>query len=202
MAERGTGKVWRSSDQGKTWSHLDIIPENIMSDMMLHPYDQEHSAVILGKKNVHYISRNQGETWTVFETPNLTPNTMSSFNFHSKSPEKFLFVGQECDKGICHENLYYTVDGFKSSPKMALTYVRTCVWAINGYSQSHTDTILCNEWPDILKFGDTSFKDPRKLNLVSSDSFFSTKDTILFSGGVSGLSIVNTFILCVLVCFL
>jgi hypothetical protein len=88
-----------------------------------------------------------------------------------------------------------------------LEYSPSCIWTANAAPEDsenrRLNTILCREWPDDLKQGDTSEKDPRKMRLVSSSNFFVEKRVLHLAGsaGVIGLTSIDTFIVAAVVIY-
>jgi hypothetical protein len=98
------------------------------------------------------------------------------------------------------------VDSFKTF-KALLEYSPSCIWTANaapeGSQNRQLNTVLCREWPDDLKQGDTSEKNQRKMRLVSSSNFFVEKRVLHLAGsaGVIGLTSTDTFIIAAVVLF-
>jgi len=95
LAEIETSKVWRSPDAGKTWEEQKGLRT---LGIIKNPFDK-NVAIALGDTK-HWITYNQGEKWTEFETeePFSLGNPLS---FHASDNKKILFHGMEVCFGLC-----------------------------------------------------------------------------------------------------
>ncbi|TPX69836.1 hypothetical protein SpCBS45565_g02188 [Spizellomyces sp. 'palustris'] len=198
-------RIWRSTDEGRTWTKVSNIPDQSATLLIHHPHAKDTTAIVLTRGKEHYITTDRGEHWTTFSTElELVYSGHAKFAFNAKKGKAsyILFTGAKCEGSdwtrTCHEETFYTKDNFKTVEKL-LTYTTECVWA-NGsphFEYPSEDAIFCAEWPDDLKHGESSHKDPTQLRLVKSDTYFKDdkRDVIpLGGGGAVGLGIVERFL--------
>jgi hypothetical protein len=96
------GTVWRSDNAGKEWKMVKDIPEGKVLEVVKSPFDNT-VAVALGGETTHWITYDQGESWTDFETQGAISAGVAPVSFHAKDSKKLLFHGgAECgDFRIC-----------------------------------------------------------------------------------------------------
>lgn len=185
--DRETATVWRSVNAGEDWKKVDSDgqAENVW-DLWHHPFDPTR-AYILGIGHIHWMTSDQGETWTKFETDAITSMFRTPFSFHGRNPKKVIWHGQICEGFECDEASYYTEDDFKTVQELR-TGSRGCHWAVStpsfgvGVEPVVDNRIFCvvrglySPWP----------KDNRML--VSDDFFGSELEPSLDNGrSVSGI---------------
>lgn len=112
--DRDAGIILRSVDAGKEFKKVDDIAEGKAWDVQPHPFNPK-VAYALGETTEHWITNDQGESWTKFKTDAPPSLFKQPLGFHATDSNKVLLHTQEC-KGIfdCEEQDYYTTDGFKS----------------------------------------------------------------------------------------
>lgn len=143
VQELQTGKIWRSHDAGKKWKELkDIRGLGILRN----PFDNQ-VALILGESK-HYITYDQGDTWRDFKTE-WPPSPGGPVSWHAKDNKKIMINEiEDCMMKPCLGRTYYTLDGFKSDPKVLIDDRRMCQWAKGSErmlqdQDDHDDRILC-----------------------------------------------------------
>ncbi|KAI8367032.1 hypothetical protein BD560DRAFT_291507, partial [Blakeslea trispora] len=60
--------LYRSENQGKQWDKVVDIAQDEPSFLYEHPFDNT-KAYVLGKKNRHWKTTDQGKSWQEFSTP-------------------------------------------------------------------------------------------------------------------------------------
>ena len=147
--DKGEGTLWRSTDAGESWKEItdDEISGNVW-DIWPHPYNNQR-AYVLGLSHTHWITNDQGKTWSRFSTEATSSLGAAPLSFHGRDPKKVIWQGQICD-GIfdCEDAAYYTDDDFGSITKLR-SETRGCYWAVStpefgvGIEPEVEDRILC-----------------------------------------------------------
>ena len=173
--ERQVGNVWITTDGGAKWERVKDIDEGQAWEVYLHPFDNQ-VAFCIGMKNKHWVTHDQGKTWTSFETSrNLLPTSMPPpLSFHAGNSKKILMHAQECFETHCEISTYYTTDGFKDHLAMMKEGSRACIFAHStpqfktNVADRDNDRVLC------VARGRYSnlYEDNR---LLASDDFFETE---------------------------
>ncbi|KAJ3158678.1 vacuolar protein sorting/targeting protein PEP1 [Geranomyces michiganensis] len=206
--EAGSSRaVLHSDDEGLTWNPVKEIPAgSVVVKVIQHPFALATTAIILTSSTKHFITTNAGKSWSDFETPLPPAVNPQSIGFNAKSEEKMLFAGLKCQgegwNRVCHNEHFYTSDGFKSKPAPLLKYTLDCVWASASAKFAAADpstidpnTIFCAQWPEDMQHDDGRPRDQTAARLVSSASFFpeGKGDVHLLGGGIIGLGVVERF---------
>ncbi|KAL9078519.1 MAG: hypothetical protein Q9157_002575, partial [Trypethelium eluteriae] len=140
--------VHRSTDGGKSWHIVKDIAEGEAQAIIHHPFNNK-VAVCLGSRQTHWITTNQGETWTSFKSrgdPNLAIPPLS---FHADDPDKIILNTRNCEEIICEDIAIYTTDGFQTEPKELKEGSSMCIWArtqklfSTGDKKKDADQTLC-----------------------------------------------------------
>ncbi|OTA52847.1 vacuolar protein sorting/targeting protein 10 [Hypoxylon sp. EC38] len=171
--------VWRSTDEGATWSKAEGIEHDKAAALVMHEYDPNR-AYVLTRGNVHWKTDDQGKTWKTFFTDAYTSNSMDAIgrwmSFHAGDPDKILFTGMDCPfPDLCEEVVMYTTDGFESDAKFLRGHTQGCWWAkssplfTTGQDDLDKQRILC-----IIRGGIFSPQEDNRL--LISDNFFGAKD--------------------------
>lgn len=158
--ELETGNIWRSHDAGKGWEQIkDMRGLGILKS----PFDNKVALVLSIDK--HWITYDRGETWNSFTTDG-PPSPGGPVSWHAQDNMKIMIHEiEDCFTAPClgtvwalytilghhkltHRQTWYTVDGFKSEPKLLVKDRRMCQWAkgserfLEG-KDKHDDRILC-----------------------------------------------------------
>ncbi len=103
VKDQNRGDVLRSTDAGETWHRIKDVPEGQMWDVWQHPNDNKR-AYVLGQKETHWMTDDQGETWSEFKTKDATPTLFRPpLSFHAGDPKKVLIHTQRCLGWECTE---------------------------------------------------------------------------------------------------
>ncbi|KAF9920031.1 vacuolar protein sorting/targeting protein PEP1 [Linnemannia zychae] len=180
--------IHRSPDEGKSWSRVRDVGLETASAMIMHPFDSKR-AYVLTKGKRHYRTEDQGASWTPFETELEPIEEDHVLSFHATRPDMILIAGTSCDdRGRCHDETYYTRDGFRSAPKQLLAFTHKCEWAVSSpnFDEAPTELIHCLEFKTKTD-GSTTLDD---IQMVKSQDFFATKEQVVF-GSLDRSAIVN-----------
>ncbi|CAO1625062.1 unnamed protein product [Jaminaea pallidilutea] len=154
------GNVYRSQDEGKSWSQVTGPPNNKAYILAEHPYDKR-MAFILTSGTEHWRTANRGETWQKFVTPQ-PPATRAGppleFNADEKHYDYIIFTGKKCQPwtpwggSVCHDEAYVTHDGFATNPQPLIEFLVHCSWAKSSKEihvrDEHLKRIFCIAWED------------------------------------------------------
>ncbi|CDS81921.1 related to VPS10 domain-containing receptor SorCS1 precursor [Sporisorium scitamineum] len=186
------GIVYRSEDEGKSWSPVSGSSAGKAAMLVPHPYDKKQ-AFILSRETVHWRSIDRGKTWQEFLTPE-PPATRAGppMEFHAdeKHWDWIIFTGKKCSMWtpwggrICHDEAYYTTNAFATNPARLLEFVMHCNWAkATPEMETSPDAlkrIFCIAWEDAQEqkraslAGGTS----SSTRLFQSDDFFKSKKMV------------------------
>ena len=199
VQEREVGNVWRSENAGEIWKRVEDIEEGQAWEVWLHPFDNK-IAYALGIKSRHWVTHDQGETWTSFDTEGIVPTSSPPpLTFHAGDSKKVLLHGQSCQdfRTGCELSTYYTTDGFKSQELLrkdtqACYFARATPRFETSEDDKDDNRILCvakgkySPWP----------KDHR---LLVSDNFFEDEYEPELEGdrtvqGIISMAVVKGFI--------
>lgn len=123
--------VHRSTDAGASWDAVKDIKEGEGLEVIYHPFNNT-VAVCFGAARTHWITKDQGETWTSFETDGVPSSRLfnsAPLSFHADDADKIILNLLNCDDFSCESGAYYTTDGFDSKPKLLRTNTHQCMWA-------------------------------------------------------------------------
>ncbi|KAF9426712.1 vacuolar protein sorting/targeting protein PEP1, partial [Entomortierella beljakovae] len=171
--------TYRSADEGKTWHLIEGVPKRTTRDLILHPFDS-NTAYIITAGDTHYKTTNRGESWTSFKTEHLPIPDPFVLSFHAKRPSWVIIHLVECDtRRNCHQEIYYTKDGFDTPAKKLLAYSHICQWAISSenFDEAPTELIHCLYYKALRDDGTVHIEDSK---LVKSQDFFETMETVVF----------------------
>ncbi|KAF9450688.1 vacuolar protein sorting/targeting protein 10 [Macrolepiota fuliginosa MF-IS2] len=198
------GNVYVSQDEGKSWAQADDIPSGRAVMVFEHPFNNRIAFVLTDDKK-HYRTEDRGKTWRSFEVPIAPALVQRPLSFHS-DPQKYgyiLYQGTVCDRvgwgGVCHDETYYTKDGFSSEPTKLLTDTSRCQFAHSSADfkhDSHPDLVYCVAFDTPSSTGSHSYSSSR---LYSSTDFFEKEKTVEDFGigknakGVIALAIVSKY---------
>ncbi|KAF9402940.1 vacuolar protein sorting/targeting protein PEP1, partial [Podila epigama] len=177
--------VHRSPDEGKTWYPVKGVPQNRAKDLVMHAFDPQ-TAFILTDGIAQYKTNDYGETWTAFVTPYTPIPEPHVFSFHAKRKNRILITLQACERQTCHDETYYTEDGFLTSKKL-LSNTHKCAWAMSSplFDEAPEQLVHCLEYKSTD--GMRSLDD---VHMVQSQDYFETKEKVVF-GGLERSAIVN-----------
>ncbi|KAF9903168.1 vacuolar protein sorting/targeting protein PEP1 [Linnemannia zychae] len=180
--------VYRSPDEGKTWSRVRDVVAGQAAALIMHPFDRKRAYILTSSKK-HFRTEDQGANWAPFDTE-LTPISEDHvLAFHATRADMILIAGTSCDdRGRCHDETFYTRDGFRSTPKLLLPYTHKCEWAVSSpnFDEAPVELIHCLEFKTRTD-GSTTMDDVR---MVKSQDFFATKEPVVF-GSSDRSAIVN-----------
>ncbi|KAJ3174619.1 vacuolar protein sorting/targeting protein PEP1 [Irineochytrium annulatum] len=201
------GTVWRSSDEGKSWSIPNALKGEHIVNVIQHSFSRSDRAYAMTADKKHYVTSDSGASWKSFETP-LKPafDLKMGLAFHATEKDWVIFKGTVCVKdksgyfertfGSTVMQAHVTKNNFGDT-KPLLTYVADCVWGRSSkeFVDVDTETIYCLEWPENEKNADIPWHNAEKLKLVKSSDFFKggSEDVINISGGVVALGVVQSF---------
>ncbi|KAF8939541.1 hypothetical protein EDD21DRAFT_317887 [Dissophora ornata] len=174
--------IFRSPDEGKSWSRIEDVPDDSAMNLIMHTFDPK-TAFIMTQDRTQYKTNDQGATWTSFETELPPIEDHFVLAFHATRPSWILFIGRSCDSaGRCHQETYYTKDGFATPAKKLLVNTHKCEWAVSSinFDDAPTELIHCLEYKALRDDGSTSFEDTR---LVKSQDYFANQETVVLGSG-------------------
>ncbi|SAM85571.1 related to VPS10 domain-containing receptor SorCS1 precursor [Ustilago bromivora] len=150
-----------SLDEGKSFTPISSPSSHGKASILVpHPYDPK-TAFILSRETTHWRTSDRGKTWQEFLTPH-PPATRAGapMEFHAdpKHWDWVIFTGKKCSMWtpwggrICHDEAYYTKDGFATNPDRLLEFVMHCNWA-KATPEMETvpeamERIFCIAWED------------------------------------------------------
>ena len=167
------GNVQRSDNAGEAWGNIADVPEGVVYELVLHPYDNK-VAYIMTKENEHWVTEDRGESWRSFKVNGGPVPFRPAFDFHAEDPGKVL-MSVCTEPVICNGETYYTKDAFKSPAKLLQKDTRACVFAKStpqfetGADDEGNDRIVC-----VLKGRYANPFDTKRNRLAVSDDYFET----------------------------
>ncbi|RYP73745.1 hypothetical protein DL771_003458 [Monosporascus sp. 5C6A] len=170
------GTIWRSPDAGATWKKADTIDHDKAFALVMHEYDPNR-AYVLTKGNVHWKTKDKGETWDTFFTDAYTSDRREFgwMVFHADDPDRIIFYGMACESIFCEEVVMYTTNGFEDDAKFLRNNAIGCWWAkssdlfTTGQDDLDANRVLC------IVRGPGLFAGREDNRLVISDNYFSAK---------------------------
>ncbi|KDN45461.1 Oligoxyloglucan reducing end-specific cellobiohydrolase [Tilletiaria anomala UBC 951] len=171
--------VWRSEDEGKTWSPLEVPKKGEAHMLIEHPFDKS-TAYILSKNKEHWRTIDRGRTWQKFTSPEIPAERSMplEFNADPKHWDHIIFIGKKCvtnpwfGMSICRDEAYLTTNGFESDPQPMFEYINHCMWA----KATPTMEISTSRLNRIFCIGASNGQDERStMRLYYSDDFFQTR---------------------------
>ncbi|KAI1311572.1 vacuolar protein sorting/targeting protein PEP1 [Mortierella claussenii] len=181
--------VFRSPDEGKSWSKIKDVPDRAALNLIMHAFDP-NTAYIITQDKTQYKTSDQGLTWTPFQTEFAPIEDHYVLSFHAKRPGWVLILLKSCnDRGHCHQETYYTKDGFDTAPKKLLAYTHKCEWAVSSpnFDDAPNELIHCLDYKALRADGSVGFEDAQ---LVKSQDYFATKEAVVL-GSHDRSAIVN-----------
>ncbi|KAJ2720491.1 vacuolar protein sorting/targeting protein PEP1 [Coemansia sp. Benny D115] len=125
--DKARGKIYRSADNGESWHPVSGVPEGKPANIYAHPHEPL-VAYALSADTEHWVTRDEGKTWTPFSTP-LAPTTSGErpLSFHAERSGWILFIAERCKQEtggwwpfprlMCHDEVFYVKDGFVQAAK-------------------------------------------------------------------------------------
>ena len=173
-----SGLVYRSADEGRTFSPVDGVPAGSAYLLIEHPYNARQAYILSNGKD-HWRTTDRGATWHHFSTPDppaVRAGLPLEFHADERHYENILYTGRRCSAwtpwqgSVCHDVVYYTQDAFASGVKPLMEVVLRCTWAkatpelkIPAHALPR---ILCIAWDDSRMPGNarsSRMDDPRHL---------------------------------------
>ncbi|KAK5941466.1 vacuolar protein sorting/targeting protein PEP1 [Knufia obscura] len=172
--------VWRSSDAGETWDLIEDA-EGEAFDVYPHPWDNQR-AYILGLAADHWVTTNQGKTWSKWSSGHQAARLLGGrpFSFHARDPSKVIWNGEDCSGGffdVCSTLSYYTEDDFAHVTTLTKGVPGGCVWAVQTptfgeeYADEIDNRVYCVRSGKNSIFG-------RDYRLTGSDDYFQSDDGV------------------------
>ena len=84
------GIIYRSTDAGENWKKVVDIKESESLEVIPHPFSNK-IAICVGTARTHWITKDQGETWTSFKTDSDPMRGRQTLSFHADDPDKIIF---------------------------------------------------------------------------------------------------------------
>lgn len=195
--------LYRSEDEGKSWSRVEEIKD--VQRLIEHPHSKD-IAFVIGRHEEHWVTHNRGASWQRFETKREASKTSPPLSFHATKPEWILYQGTACEKKgskwpwgggsrTCWDETYYTQDAFRTEPKPLLELTSSCSFARSHKAiEADENLIFCIAFSSKPEKGH-GFGDSR---MYSSTDWFENKEYVDFgigkkARGVVGLGIVSKF---------
>lgn len=94
------GIIYRSEDAGATWKKVKEIIEGQSLEVVPHPFNNK-VAVAVGTARTHWVTQDQGATWTSFKTEGDAMLGGSPVKFHASDPDRMIFMTTECEGFAC-----------------------------------------------------------------------------------------------------
>ena len=186
VTEPRKGIVHISKDAGASWDDVDKIKTAVA--IFLSPNDNK-VAIVMCTGDKHWITRDQGKSWSSFRTEGMAPSPGSPFSFHASDNKKIIVNARNTGKRVS----FYTTDGFKSDPKKLKDSAQQCMWAKEKVPFTSNDEdidsnrILCIAPPDSQR-GIVGMLNER---LVYSDNYFKDENEVQIGDGRAGSGFVS-----------
>ena len=182
VEERQRGNVWRSTDAGGQWDLVKDIDGGEAWQVWKHPFDNQ-IAYVLGQGTTHWITSDQGETWRSFDIGESVISRLDPLrqplSFHAGDSQKVLLHGIKCEGFVCHEETFYTTDGFQTTHFLRQD-TRGCTFAdanplFRVSDQASDDRIFCTVMGIYSPF-------PSDHRLLVSDDYFDNEEEPALDG--------------------
>lgn len=140
--------VYRSTDAGASWKKVEEITPGSAVYIRPHPYDNKVAVAMSVLETKHWITKDQGSTWTKFETEYAGIVGQEPVVFHATDSDKMIFLTQGCEDGRCPGQAMYTKDGAKSI-HMLRDKILQCTWSkttdlfTTGNTEHDKDQTIC-----------------------------------------------------------
>lgn len=189
----------RSTDDGKSWSVVELGNSDSISTIISHPSDKNRAyAVTTGK--THFGTKDRGETWFKIDAGMRPVPQGSPLSFHGSKPDYILYSGIDCTNEDylqlkCIAKYSYTTDNFASSPRHLLA-AHQCTFAqANKYfTAASENTVVCSVNSEL----DPNDNTPANRRVAISSDWFQSRDYARLDGenirGVVGLGVAAKFL--------
>ncbi|EMC93590.1 hypothetical protein BAUCODRAFT_26843 [Baudoinia panamericana UAMH 10762] len=182
--------AYRSDDAGVTWKPLNGPEKGDILEITRHPYNNQ-VAVVLGFEKVHWITKDQGKTWTEFTVPEQPTLARSPVVYHASDPNRIILLTATCFGFECMDSAYYTTNGFETEARLLRDDATMCIWAkstnlfTTGQKDLDADQTLC-----VVKGSFTPFSSEYRL-MISSDYFLTEELEPAMADGRTVSGVVN-----------
>lgn len=180
LLNRKSRVVQITTDAGVHWKPIDEVKKGHAWDILPHPFDK-NVAYILGGETQHWVTKDQGKEWKMFETE--APPFGIPMSFHASDPDKVIIHVLNCRSFTqCDELDYYTTDGFESKPSLLREDTKNCVFAdstpqFKENGDGHPkDRIICIVLGRLSSLGRMNSPWSKDHRIVVSDNFFKDKE--------------------------
>lgn len=187
-------QLHRSENDGKEWKKVLDNIVNVQIDIV-----KKERAFAFTAGTTHYITNDRGKTWDEFKVGKRADSIYQLVNVNYKNPDHILIEFTECSEESCENEIYYTVDGFKSEAKKLAENVSSCKFtkSTESFIEGPDTRILC------LKPERGTDGWLKSVKLLSSDDFFKNTKIVtdqtksLSSNFVTRIEIIHGFIVAV-----
>jgi len=182
LCDEVAGQVHVSNDEGSEWNLANGIDEPVVRKIYIHPNNNQ-VAVALSARTRHWITKDQGQTWTGFESELPPALTLQPLSFHATDADRIILNMRDWRSGPSVSVAAYTTDGFKTSQELRDGAIR-CMWARENELFSTGDASTDRDRTICLVMGRYSTKQSA-WRLVRSDDFFDQveDDCVVSEGG-------------------
>lgn len=196
------GTVWRSNNDGLSWTEVDPMPDATYPDarfltMAQHTFDPSRGYLITsGQKFM--ITTDRGKTWLNFYTAPLPPNALGIpiLQFHPINSDRIIWTGTmgDCtrpDSTDCRAVAWYTIDNGNHWSKID-EYVRTCMWASASTKFRSPDPtgIICESYRE-KKGSQRAFDSSNPLQLIYGMNYYQRHHKVL--DAIEGVAVFDEF---------
>ncbi|KAK9765550.1 vacuolar protein sorting/targeting protein PEP1 [Basidiobolus ranarum] len=138
------GQVWRSSNEGTTWTR--VLPEQGgVIFLVMHEWDN-YRAYLLTDDGKLWATTDRGETFKEIEVP-IFPNKMNLplLDFHPDEPDWLLFIGSTDCPG-CHSEAYFSTNHGRDWTLIE-TFAQKCIFEKSTkFVKAPKESILCSSF--------------------------------------------------------
>ena len=189
------GKVWRSADEGFSWTRLNL--SRPISHIARHDYRPDRVFLLVSGASVLYASTDFGATFRELPVP-APPAEILNFNgevidFHPDKPDWLIYTGQKrCpadDK--CHTEAFFSSDN-GAHWSLLDTYVVKCLFARDQqFTGIDERMIYCHSFAE--KKGNQATLRKGVRSLYASTDFFKSPATV-WKDDILGFFVVDNFL--------
>lgn len=113
LQEGAPGAVYRSEDAGESWKTVREIPAEEAVEVLRHPFNDK-VAITIGLEKKHWITKDQGKTWSSFETKFNPVMGRSPISWHATDPDRIIYMGADCRGWECETKVSKTSREFRA----------------------------------------------------------------------------------------